>query len=77
MPFATQEGSVPQRSRVELTEAPPKPEGPPVDDETAENATMHLDQKYTNEEATHIFDLVGGLMKRIASRCDEIGEPKA
>ena len=41
------------------------------------NATMHLDQKYTDDESKHIFDMVGGLMKRVASRCDEMGEPKA
>jgi hypothetical protein len=41
------------------------------------NATMHLDKKYTEEEAEHIFDVVGGLMRRVASRCDEDGEPKA
>ena len=40
------------------------------------NATMHLDQKYTGEEAKDIFYTVGGLMKRVASRCDEEGEPK-
>jgi hypothetical protein len=41
------------------------------------NATMHLDQKYTEEEARNIFNSVGVLMKRLASRCDENGEPKA
>ena len=41
------------------------------------NATMHLDQKYTEEEVKHIFDIVCGLMKKVASRCDEDGEPKA
>lgn len=40
------------------------------------NATMHLDQKYTEEEAKHIFDVVGGLMRRVAFRCDEDGNPK-
>lgn len=40
------------------------------------NATMHLDQKYTEEEAKHIFDMVRGFMRRVASRCDEDGEPK-
>jgi hypothetical protein len=40
------------------------------------NATMHLDHKYTEEEAKHIFDVVGGLMRRVASRCDEDGNPK-
>ena len=41
------------------------------------NATMHLDQKYTLEEAQHIFDAVGGFMKKLASRCDEDGKPNA
>jgi hypothetical protein len=40
------------------------------------NATMHLDQKYTSEDARHIFEMVGGFMRRIASRMDENGEPK-
>lgn len=41
------------------------------------NATMHLDQKYTLEEAAHIFEVVKGFMRKVASRCDEDGEPKA
>jgi hypothetical protein len=41
------------------------------------NATMHLDQKYTEAEARHVFDVVRGLIRRVASRCDELGEPKA
>jgi hypothetical protein len=41
------------------------------------NATMHLDKVYTEEDASHIFEVVRGLMKRVASRCDEDGEPKA
>ena len=41
------------------------------------NATMHLDRVYTEEDAKHIFDVVRGLMRRVASRCDEEGEPKA
>lgn len=40
------------------------------------NSTMHLDQKYTNDEAEHIFLVVKGFMKKLASRCDENGEPK-
>ena len=40
------------------------------------NATMHLDQKYTQEEAREIFDVVRGLMRRVASRCDDEGNPK-
>ncbi len=41
------------------------------------NATMHVDNKYTNEEAEHIFIAVKGFMKKLASRMDEQGEPKA
>lgn len=37
------------------------------------NATMHLDQKYTKEEAKHMMDVIGGFMTRIASRMDEDG----
>ncbi len=41
------------------------------------NSTMHLDQKYTDEESRYIFDAVGVLMKKVASRCDEDGQPLA
>jgi hypothetical protein len=41
------------------------------------NATMHLDQKYTDEEARHIFEVVKGFMKKLASRIDEDGKPLA
>jgi hypothetical protein len=41
------------------------------------NATMHLDHKYTDEDARHIFEMVKGLMMKIAERCDEDGNPKA
>jgi hypothetical protein len=41
------------------------------------NSTMHLDQKYTGEEARHIYEMVKGFMRKLASRCDENGEPKA
>ena len=41
------------------------------------NATMHLDHKYTEEEARHVFDVVRGFMQRLASRCDEEGNPQA
>lgn len=41
------------------------------------NATMHLDQKYTDDEARHIFDLVKGFMLKLASRMDENGLPLA
>jgi hypothetical protein len=41
------------------------------------NETMHLEAKYDAPEALHIFELVKGLMQKIASRMDELGEPKA
>jgi len=41
------------------------------------NATMHLDATYNSSEALHLFELVKGLMQRIASRMDENGDPKA
>jgi hypothetical protein len=40
------------------------------------NATMHLEQKYTPDEARHILGMVEGFMKKLASRMDENGEPK-
>jgi hypothetical protein len=40
-------------------------------------ATMHLDQKYTEAEAKHVFEIVKGFMIKLASRCDENGNPKA
>jgi hypothetical protein len=41
------------------------------------NATMHVENKYTTDEAEHIFVAVKGFMKKVASRCDENGDPKA
>jgi hypothetical protein len=41
------------------------------------NSTMHLDQIYTLEDARHIFEVVKGFMRKIASRMDENGDPKA
>ncbi|MDE3181007.1 MAG: hypothetical protein KGM47_15275 [Acidobacteriota bacterium] len=41
------------------------------------NATMHVENKYTYEEAEHIFFSVKGFMKKLASRMDEEGSPKA
>lgn len=41
------------------------------------NPTMHVENKYTDEEAEHIFAVVRGFMMKLASRCDENGEPKA
>lgn len=39
------------------------------------NTTMHVESKYTDDEAEHIFVAVRGLMKRLASRMDEQGLP--
>jgi hypothetical protein len=41
------------------------------------NATMHVENKYTNDEAEHIFVAVRGFMKKLASRMDEQGLPRA
>ncbi|MBP7065434.1 hypothetical protein [Ferrovibrio sp.] len=41
------------------------------------NATMHLEKKYTEEEARHLFRIVEGFMKKIAIRMDENGLPLA
>jgi hypothetical protein len=41
------------------------------------NTTMHVENKYTPEEAEHIFVAVRGFMKTLASRMDEQGEPLA
>lgn len=41
------------------------------------NATMHVESKYTDDEAEHIFIAVKGFMKKLASRCDEKGLPRA
>jgi hypothetical protein len=41
------------------------------------NATMHLDQIYTPEDARHLNEVIKGFMRKIASRCDENGLPKA
>jgi hypothetical protein len=41
------------------------------------NATMHFDQIYTAEDAKHVFDVVGGILRKIASRMDENGLPQA
>jgi hypothetical protein len=41
------------------------------------NATMHVENKYTDDEAEHIFVAVRGFMTKLASRCDENGDPKA
>jgi hypothetical protein len=41
------------------------------------NPTMHVENKYTDHEAQHIFVAVRGFMMKLASRCDEKGDPKA
>jgi hypothetical protein len=41
------------------------------------NETMHLEAKYTGTEALHIFELVKGLLQKVAVRMDEMGEPRA
>lgn len=41
------------------------------------NTTMHVENKYTDEEAEHVFISVRAFMRNLASRCDENGEPKA
>jgi hypothetical protein len=41
------------------------------------NPTMHVERTYTDEEAEHIYGAVRGFMKKLASRCDEWGQPTA
>jgi hypothetical protein len=41
------------------------------------NATMHVEKKYTVEEAEHIWYSVSGFMRKLSSRCDEQGQPSA
>jgi hypothetical protein len=41
------------------------------------NTTMHVENKYTDEEAEHLFGAVRGFMKKLASRLDENGDPRA
>ena len=40
------------------------------------NETMHVEGKYTDDEAEHIFVSVRGFMTKLASRMDEDGNPK-
>jgi hypothetical protein len=40
------------------------------------NATMHVENKYTDAEADHIFALVKGFMMKLADRMDENGHPR-
>jgi hypothetical protein len=41
------------------------------------NATMHVEQTYTEEDAEDIWRAVRAFMRKLASRCDENGDPKA
>lgn len=41
------------------------------------NPTMHVENKYTVEEADHIFSAVRGFMKKLSGRMDEGGLPLA
>jgi hypothetical protein len=38
---------------------------------------MHVEKKYTPDEAEHIFGATQGFMRMLADRCDENGDPKA
>ncbi len=41
------------------------------------NSTMHIENKYTREEAESIRDCVKALLQRVAARMDEQGMPRA
>jgi hypothetical protein len=41
------------------------------------NPTMHIENKYTPDEAGNVFLAVRGFMKKLASRMDENGQPVA
>ena len=41
------------------------------------NATMHLEDKYTEEEARSLLEIVRGFLQSVAKRMDEDGNPKA
>ncbi len=41
------------------------------------NSTMHVENKYTEDEAEHIWVATKGLMRKLAGRCDELGQPLA
>jgi hypothetical protein len=41
------------------------------------NPTMHIENKYTPDEAEQVFLAVRGFMKKLASRMDENGQPVA
>jgi hypothetical protein len=46
-------------------------------DKAWRNPTMHVEIKYTNDEAEHVFVAVRDFTMKLASRCDENGDPKA
>jgi hypothetical protein len=39
------------------------------------DSTMHLQEKYTEEEARYFFEMIRGLMTKIAEKMDENGRP--
>jgi len=41
------------------------------------NTTMHIERTYTEADAEDVWRAVKALMKKLASRCDENGDPKA
>lgn len=41
------------------------------------NSTMHVEGKYTEEEARHIWNATEGFMRALSARCDEEGLPLA
>lgn len=41
------------------------------------NSTMHIENKYTDEEAEHIFIVVKEFMKKVSLRMDQDGNPQA
>lgn len=41
------------------------------------NSTMHVESKYTSDEAEQVMVAVKGFMKKLAARMDENGDPKA
>jgi len=41
------------------------------------NETMHVANKYTDDEAKHVFVAVEGFMKKLSARMDENGLPLA
>ncbi len=41
------------------------------------NPGLHIDKKYTQDEAEHIFAMVRGWMTKLVDCCDENGEPNA